>query len=92
VSEAGAVGLDSIVDLHPPADVAGHGREHVARVVFVASPPHELLYGRHDRVLRCPWHGWESDLESGRSLLDPRRSGLKTYEVTVEDGVVVLHT
>lgn len=58
---------------------------------FVASAPHELVYGRHDRVIRCPWHGWEFDLETGRSLLEPRRVGLKTYPVTVEDGVVVLH-
>ena len=59
---------------------------------FVESAPHELRYGRHDRVLRCPWHGWEFDLESGRSLLEPDRVGLKTYPVTVEDGVVILHS
>jgi 3-phenylpropionate/trans-cinnamate dioxygenase ferredoxin subunit len=42
-------------------------------------------------VIRCPWHGWEFDLESGRSLLEPDRYGLRTYRVTVEDGDVVLH-
>lgn len=59
---------------------------------FVAAGAHELVYGKHDRVIRCPWHGWEFDLETGRSLLEPDRVGLKTYPVTVEDGVVVLHT
>jgi nitrite reductase (NADH) small subunit len=59
---------------------------------FVAAGPHELVYGKHDRVIRCPWHGWEFDLETGRSLLEPRRIGLKTYPVSVEDGVVVVHT
>jgi nitrite reductase (NADH) small subunit len=58
---------------------------------FVPSAPHQLLYGHHDRVIRCPWHGWEFDLESGRSLLEPARFGLKTYRVTVEDGDVVVH-
>ena len=58
---------------------------------FVAGPPHQLVYGRHDGVIRCPWHGWEFDLGTGRSLLEPDRVGLKTYEVTVEDGEVVLH-
>src|SRR3954451_15222831 len=58
---------------------------------FLASAPHELVYGKHDRVIRCPWHGWEFDLETGRSLLEPARVGLKTYPVTVEDGYVVLH-
>jgi nitrite reductase (NADH) small subunit len=50
------------------------------------------VYGKHDRVIRCPWHGWEFDLESGRSLLEPRRTGLRTYRVSVEAGLVVVHT
>ena len=58
---------------------------------FVPAAPHELVYGMEDRVIRCPWHGWEFDLESGRSLLEPKRYGLKTYRVTQEDGQVVLH-
>ncbi len=59
---------------------------------LVESAPHEYVYGRHDRVLRCPWHGWEFDLDTGRSLLEPDRVGVKTYQVTVRDGTVVLHT
>ena len=59
---------------------------------FVAAGAHEYVYGRDDRVIRCPWHGWEFDLESGRSLLEPKRVGLKTYRVTQADGEVVLHT
>jgi nitrite reductase (NADH) small subunit len=58
---------------------------------FVPSAPHELVYGLDERVIRCPWHGWEFDLESGRSLLEPARFGLKAYRVTVEDGDVVVH-
>jgi nitrite reductase (NADH) small subunit len=58
---------------------------------FVPSEPHELVYGMTDRVLRCPWHGWEFDLASGRSLLEPDRIGLVTYRVSQEDGQVVLH-
>ena len=58
---------------------------------FVPAGPHELVYGMEQRVLRCPWHGWEFDLETGRSLLEPARVGLKTYPVTERDGEVVLH-
>lgn len=58
---------------------------------FVPAGPHEYVYGQDDRVIRCPWHGWEFDLESGRSLLEPKRVGLKTYEVSQRDGEVVLH-
>jgi nitrite reductase (NADH) small subunit len=58
---------------------------------FVPAAPHELVYGMDDRVLRCPWHGWEFDLESGRSLLEPKRFGLTTYRVAADNGEVVLH-
>jgi 3-phenylpropionate/trans-cinnamate dioxygenase ferredoxin subunit len=59
---------------------------------FLPAGAQELVYGMDDRVIRCPWHGWEFDLESGRSLLEPDRTGLKTYRVTAEEGQVVLHT
>ena len=62
------------------------------RGTFVASAPQEYVYGRQDRVLRCPWHGWEFDLESGRSPLEPDKVGIKIYPVTVRDGTVILHT
>jgi nitrite reductase (NADH) small subunit len=57
---------------------------------MVASDPHEYVYGQDDRVIRCPWHGWEFDLETGRSLLEPKRHGLRTYEVSTVDGHVVV--
>ena len=40
------------------------------------------------QVLRCPWHGYEFDLETGCSLADPKRMRVKTYPVTVEDGEI----
>ena len=52
----------------------------------------EFGYGLHERVIRCPWHGWEFDLHTGRSLLEPRRVGLRVFEVACEDGQVVLRT
>ncbi|HYG93022.1 MAG TPA: Rieske (2Fe-2S) protein [Nocardioides sp.] len=59
---------------------------------MVASAPHEYVYGHDDRVVRCPWHGWEFDLETGRSLLEPSRFGLRTYRVAPVDGDLVLYT
>lgn len=58
---------------------------------MLASKPHEYVYGKDERVIRCPWHGWEFDLETGRSLLEPKRSGLGVYQVTQVDGDVILH-
>jgi len=41
------------------------------------------------RVIRCPWHGWEFDIVSGKGLYD-RNSRVATYVVEVQDGVVTL--
>lgn len=42
------------------------------------------------RVLRCPWHGWEFDIVTGKGLYD-RPSRVATYQVVDEDGVLSLH-
>jgi nitrite reductase/ring-hydroxylating ferredoxin subunit len=70
------------------------------------SKPGEYRWGREGEILRCPWHGWEFDITSGRSIFNPHRMRVRTYEVTVEpdedpaveaypvtveDGVIVLH-
>lgn len=33
---------------------------------------YEYEYGRDQEILRCPWHGWEFDLKTGRHLVDPK--------------------
>ncbi len=38
-------------------------------------------------VLRCPWHGWEYDLETG-GCLDDERMRAAVYPVQVEGGRV----
>ncbi len=44
-------------------------------------------YGRAGRILRCAWHGWEFEIETGRSLVDPKVRA-KTFPVEVEAGSV----
>ncbi len=39
-------------------------------------------------VLRCPWHGYEYDLATGRCLADPKHVRVRTYAVVAEDGMV----
>lgn len=38
-------------------------------------------------VLRCPWHGYEYDIETGRLITDPGRVA-RTVRVWEEDGEV----
>ncbi|HEV3001449.1 MAG TPA: Rieske (2Fe-2S) protein [Solirubrobacteraceae bacterium] len=57
---------------------------------MLPSRPQEWVYGRDGQVLRCPWHGWEFDLTTGRSLIDPARVRVKAYPVAVEEGNVVV--
>jgi nitrite reductase (NADH) small subunit len=54
------------------------------------SQPYEYEYGRQGMVLRCPWHGWEFDLESGEPLVD---HGLKarTYRAEIIDDAIVVY-
>lgn len=40
-----------------------------------------------EKVISCPWHGWEYDLQSGECLMDPSLSQ-KTFAVSVDDGAV----
>lgn len=75
--------------------------------------PYELSYERDGEIVRCPWHGWEFDILTGRSIFNPHKvrvrsfevttgsAGadllrtddvrLETFEVTVEDDIVILH-
>jgi 3-phenylpropionate/trans-cinnamate dioxygenase ferredoxin subunit len=39
-------------------------------------------------VIRCPWHGYEFDVEDGRCLGDPTRVRVRAYPVSVQDGEV----
>lgn len=48
---------------------------------------YRLVNGRD--VLKCPWHGYEYELESGKVLFD-RRRGLRTFPVHEEAGRVVV--
>jgi nitrite reductase/ring-hydroxylating ferredoxin subunit len=51
-----------------------------------SSQPGSYDYSRRGEILRCPWHGWEFDVRTGRSWCDPQRMRLMNYAVSVEPG------
>jgi nitrite reductase (NADH) small subunit len=52
------------------------------------SDPDVYVYGFRDELVRCPWHGYEFELATGRSPFGTTRARAKTYEVRVTDGSV----
>ena len=54
---------------------------------FVSSTgPGDYSVSRRGEILRCPWHGWEFDIRTGRSWCDPDRLRVRRYDVSVESG------
>ncbi|MGH2560099.1 MAG: Rieske (2Fe-2S) protein [Thermomicrobiales bacterium] len=51
------------------------------------SKPGQYIWARDGEILRCPWHGWEFDITTGRSIFNPHKTRVKTYDVTVERSV-----
>jgi len=45
----------------------------------------EYQWEREGTDLRCPWHAWEFDLETGTSLFDSKLR-VKTYQTSIRQG------
>ena len=73
--------------LHAVRNVCPHYAAPICRGTvsgtMVPSSPGVLEYGLDEQVLRCPWHGFEYDLTTGRSVFGTTRGRLRTYQVTV---------
>ena len=48
--------------------------------------PGRYRYSRAGEILRCPWHGWEFDIRTGRSWCEPDRIAVRSYAVEVAAG------
>jgi len=59
---------------------------------MIPCEPHQYVYGYDDEIIRCPLHGWEFSMETGKSLFDPERVKIKTFSVCQEQNMVVLYT
>lgn len=50
----------------------------------VARGAYEYSYERDGEIIKCPWHGWEFEISTGRSVFNPHRKMVRTYEVSVD--------
>jgi nitrite reductase/ring-hydroxylating ferredoxin subunit len=53
---------------------------------LTAGEPGEYDRSRPGELIRCPWHGWEFDIRTGRSWFDPDRTRVRSYPVSVRPG------
>jgi nitrite reductase/ring-hydroxylating ferredoxin subunit len=60
---------------------------------MLTSSPHVYEYSAapEERIIRCPWHGYEFRLDDGSAIADPTRMKVRTYRVEVENDEVVLY-
>ena len=63
----------------------------LGRIVGTTLPSdvYEFKYGLEGRILRCPWHEWEYDITTGRSVFD-EHVRVVTYAVEVVDGEIAV--
>jgi 3-phenylpropionate/trans-cinnamate dioxygenase ferredoxin subunit len=48
-----------------------------------ATVPGDYQLRPDKKTIRCPWHGWEFELNSGQSWFDPTKVRVKPYPVSV---------
>jgi nitrite reductase (NADH) small subunit len=58
---------------------------------MIHSLPQRYAYGLEGCVIRCPWHGWEFDMRFGHALFDPGKRRIASYDVSVENGDIIVH-
>lgn len=51
------------------------------------SEVYEYEYSRQGEIVRCPWHGWEFDIKTGKSLFDDKVR-TRRYKVEVREGKI----
>lgn len=51
-----------------------------------SSGPGEYTRGTDGEIIRCPWHGWEFSVRTGRSWFDPQRTRVRSYRAAVRSG------
>lgn len=49
----------------------------------------EFEYGREGEIVRCPWHGWEFDIKTGKSLFSDKVR-TRSYPVSVDNGRITI--
>jgi len=61
------------------------------RIGLVTSDePGSYAYCRRGEIVRCPWHGWEFDIKTGKSVARPDKVRARHFDVEVHSHEEVL--
>jgi nitrite reductase/ring-hydroxylating ferredoxin subunit len=52
----------------------------------VSEGPGSYRLCRFGEMLRCPWHGWEFDIQTGQSWSDPDRTRVRSFKANTASG------
>ena len=55
-----------------------------------AREPGCYRYSRRGEIVRCPWHGWEFDVRTGKSWCEPERVRARQFAVAVAPGAALV--
>jgi nitrite reductase/ring-hydroxylating ferredoxin subunit len=55
-----------------------------------SSEPGCYSYSRRGEIIRCPWHGWEFDVRTGKSWCEPERIRARQFPVSVAPGATLV--
>ncbi|OUS78123.1 2Fe-2S ferredoxin [Paenibacillus sp. MY03] len=51
------------------------------------SDVYDYQFGREGEIVRCPWHGWEFEIKTGKSIFN-ERVRTRSYKVQVDNGKI----
>jgi len=57
---------------------------------MLPGPPGSLEWGHEGQIIRCPWHGFEFDIRTGRRPYSDSTMRLRVYPARIEDGRVLV--
>ena len=63
--------------------MGGRLSEGVQIGLVEAPRPGCYAYKRRGEIVRCPWHGWEFDIRTGKSRFDPERWRARSVDVDI---------
>lgn len=49
----------------------------------------QLEWGKENKILNCPWHGWEYDIETGECISKKNRR-IPSHDVEIRDGNIIV--